>query len=68
MTPHYRADEFIGDFKQHPLFGQDNTALQIVMYYGEVETANCLGSHAGYNCKLGKLSCIALFPDGICND
>lgn len=60
MTPHSRTDEFIADFcdaqlfKQHPLFGKDESALQIILYYDEVETANCLGSHAGYNSKLGK--------------
>ena len=53
-------DGFISDFcdaalfKEHPLFKNDKHALQIVAYYDEVETANCLGSHAGHNSKLGK--------------
>ena len=34
-------------FKQHPLFGTKNDALQIVIYYDEVETANPFGSYHG---------------------
>ena len=60
MQTHSRSDGFISDFcdaalfKEHPLFKNDKHALQIVAYYDEVETANCLGSHAGHNSKLGK--------------
>lgn len=39
-------------FKHHPLFFQDNTALQIIAYYDEVEICNPLGSHIKYH-KLG---------------
>lgn len=67
MQNHSRSDEFISDFcdaalfKEHPLFKNDKHALQIVAYYDEVETANCLGSHAGHNSKLGE------FETNICN-
>lgn len=47
--------------KEHPLFKNNKHALQIVTYYDEVETANCLGSHAGHNSKLGE------FEINICN-
>ena len=39
-------------FKEHPLFGKDNSALQLVVYFDEVEVANPLGSYKGYH-KLG---------------
>ena len=34
-------------FKEHPLFSTDRKALQIVIYYDDVETANSLGSYRG---------------------
>ena len=52
------ADGFLYDFcdgeiyKQHPLFSTDKQALQIVMYFDEVETTNPLGSYRGVH-KLG---------------
>ena len=39
-------------FNEHPLFSTDSDALQIVMYYDDVETANPLGSYRGKH-KLG---------------
>ena len=39
-------------FKEHPLFSVDPHALQIVVYYDEVEPANPLGSYRGKH-KLG---------------
>lgn len=39
-------------YKKHPVFMSHNLALQIVLYYDDVETANPLGSKAG-NHKLG---------------
>ena len=39
-------------YKNHPVFKSQNLALQIVLYYDDVETANPLGSKAG-NHKLG---------------
>ena len=43
-----RASHSICDgevFKEHPLFSTDSNALQIVIYYDDVETANTLGSY-----------------------
>lgn len=60
MEKHTRSDGLIADFcdaglfKSHSLFQSQEHAFQIIAYYDEVETANCLGSHAGYNSKLGK--------------
>ncbi|KAK3734076.1 hypothetical protein QZH41_019810, partial [Actinostola sp. cb2023] len=48
--PHQRNDELIEDFcdgfvfSQHPLFSRDPQALQIILYYDEVEVVNPLGS------------------------
>lgn len=39
-------------YKNHPLFSIDNTALQIILYYDDVEPANPLGSYRGCH-KLG---------------
>ena len=39
-------------FRDHPVFNADRHALQIVIYYDEVETANPLGSYRGVH-KLG---------------
>lgn len=39
-------------FKNHPLFSQDPTALQLMLYYDEVEVTNPLGSKTGKH-KLG---------------
>jgi len=41
-------------FKTHPLFSQQQTSLQIQMYYDDFETANPLGSKRGIH-KLGAL-------------
>ncbi|XP_046863754.1 uncharacterized protein LOC124457571 [Xenia sp. Carnegie-2017] len=40
------------EFKSHPLFSIDPTALQIILYYDEVEIVNPLGSKTGKH-KLG---------------
>lgn len=34
-------------FKDHPLVGSDNQALQIILYWDDVEVANPLGSYRG---------------------
>ena len=53
-----RTSEYIEDFcdgslfKNHPLFSQDDYALQIVAFYDEVELCNPLGSHVKRH-KLG---------------
>ena len=40
-------DYCYGDqFKYHPLFSVNTTALQIMLYYDELETCNPLGSRA----------------------
>ena len=41
-------------FKEHPLFSNDNQALQLIIYFDEVEVANPLGAHRGVH-KLGKV-------------
>lgn len=58
LNGHQRNDTRIEDFcdaqifKTHPLFSKDPTALQIMLYYDEVEVANPLGSKCGKH-KLG---------------
>lgn len=44
-------------FKEHPLFGSDDGALQLLIYYDDVESANPLGSYRVKH-KLG------MFPRG----
>ena len=57
MRGHMRMDGLLGDycdgsdFKQHLLFSQERKALQILLYYDEVEVCNRLGSKV----KLHKL-------------
>ena len=47
---HQRHDEMIADYcdgqvyRQHPLFSRDPHALQIILYYDDVEVVNPLGS------------------------
>ena len=42
-------------FKEHPLFSIDSDALQIILYYDELELCNVLGScHKKH--KIGKLT------------
>lgn len=54
----HKHDDVIEDvcdgqyFKTHPLFSKDSTALQIMLYYDELEIANALGSKTGKH-KLG---------------
>lgn len=40
-------------FKKHPLFSLSNDALQILLYYDDLEVCNPLSSHAKTH-KLGK--------------
>ena len=44
-------------YKEHSLFSVDSEALQIIIYYDEVETSNPLGSYRGRH-KLGKYTCV----------
>jgi hypothetical protein len=61
LHPHQRADNLLSDycdgadFRNHPLFSVDPTALQIMLYYDEIEIVNPLGSKTSKH-KLGKLS------------
>lgn len=34
-------------YKNHPVFSSDDSALQVVMYTDEIETADPLGSYRG---------------------
>ena len=46
-------------FESHPVFNSQNLALQLILYYDDIETGNPLGSRAGHH-KLGnslKLPC-----------
>lgn len=57
--PHGRNDDLLCDFcdgdifARHPLFSNDPTALQLLVYFDEVEVCNPLGSRANQH-KLGK--------------
>ena len=44
-------------FKSHPLFSSDPYALQLIVYYDEVETVNPIGSYV----KKHKLGCMFFF-------
>lgn len=58
-----RTDGLLGDvcdgslFKAHPLFGRDPLALQLLIYFDEVEVVNPIGAHRGVH-KLGLLNII----------
>jgi len=55
-----RSDKLLGDicdgqfFKEHPIFSCDRRALQLIIYYDEVEICNPLGHARGIH-KLGVL-------------
>ena len=59
LRGHCRYDGLIGDycdgeaFKSHPLFSKDPHALQILLYYDDLEITNPLGSHTKVH-KLGE--------------
>lgn len=65
---HKRTDELLADYcdgsfvKLHPLFQSDVDALQIILYFDEVEVCDPLASHAGVN-KLGMNRSIILNSD-----
>lgn len=62
--PHTNQSGYLEDFcdglmlKEHPLFGQDKDAIQIFLYYDDVEMCNPLGSKKTVH-KLGKCLTIA---------
>ena len=59
LNGHGRHDDIIEDycdslqFKNHPLFSNERDALQLQLYYDEVELCNPLGSSAKIH-KIGK--------------
>ena len=61
LTSHQRKDGCMGDycdgtlFKTHPLFTHDELALQVTLYYDDLEVCNPLGAKAKIH-KLGKSS------------
>ena len=50
MQGHQRDDDIVEDFcdskqaKSHPLFSQDSKALQILLYFDEIELCNPIGN------------------------
>lgn len=58
FRPHFRSDGYISDycdgylFQNHQLFGVKPNALQLILYFDELEVCNPLGSHCGIH-KLG---------------
>ena len=50
MHGHQRKDQIVEDFcdsvqaKTHPLFSNDKTALQLLLFYDELEVCNPIGS------------------------
>ena len=54
-----RNDGLLGDFcdgslfKNHPVFRLDPLAIQLILYFDEIEPGNPLGSHHGIH-KLGR--------------
>ena len=58
-NPHQSNDGLIRDycdgtqFRSHPLFSVDGKALQLMLYYDDLETCNPLGSKFSKH-KLGK--------------
>ena len=63
---HVRSDNYLAEFcdgslfKNHPLFRAHPDALQLIIYFDEIELCNPLGSHAGVH-KLGKVA-YSLYP------
>ena len=59
MKTHARSDENLEDIcdgsllKSHELFSQNPLALQLILYYDDVEVCNPLGSYRSVH-KLGK--------------
>lgn len=66
LTGHQQDHNLLGDYcdgsvyMSHPLFSTDPTALQIIVYYDDVEVCNPLGSRAKKH-KLGELRRFLVF-------
>lgn len=58
MKGHHRSDGLIGDYcdgslySSHELFSRNRTALEVMIYYDDVEVCNPLGSRTKKH-KLG---------------
>lgn len=58
FLPHSRSDGYLSDycdgylFKNHQLFRAKPNALQLILYFDELEVCNPLGSRSGVH-KLG---------------
>lgn len=46
-------------YKRHPLFSSDDSALQLIIYTDEIETANPLGSYRRHH-KLSTNYCMTI--------
>ena len=61
LRGHGRSDDLISDYcdgdayKSHPLFSTDPHALQILLYYDDLEITNPLGSHTKVH-KIGEIA------------
>ena len=53
-------------FRTHPLFSTDSTALQVMLYYDELEITNPLGSKTGKH-KLGIIKYIPILNSTLYN-
>ena len=79
MKSHERSDGLLSDIcdgewlKKHPLFYLSNDALQILLYYDDLEVCNPFSSHAKTH-KLGKILVekymlfVAIFCDTLGNN
>ena len=57
LTPKYLGDYCDSHhFSQHQLFSSDNSALQLILYYDELELCNPLGSRRKKH-KIGSYVC-----------
>ena len=60
FQPNLHSDSYLADFcdgylfKNHDLFQAYPNALQLILYFDELEVCNPLGSHAGVH-KLGMM-------------
>jgi len=53
-------------YANHPLFSRDPRAIQILLYYDDVEVVNPLGSKTSKH-KFGKLNCCYSFNCSVWN-
>lgn len=66
MCGHQRKDDIVEDFcdsihaKSHPLFGNNKTALQLMLFYDDLEVCNPIGSSRKKH-KIGINMCVLLY-------